>query len=266
MWLLDSTYGKKNKESLSAMWLNSAKAKGNVNLRILYRRTTDTAAVAESIREKAAQAGLTNVAFEVFEPGSLSHCAMPQVRMPYLLAGAGGRAPSSTGARVPRPTPLPRPSAPHAPQPSNGPLFQRIQNALASGQWYVALGLAVMSGNRDANGLTNMLFFARHPELKGRKLLPTEPNFKQLSREWSDIRDRLARPFLEKRKASQPVNPKSSIPAGPAGPAEPAPASPAESGSTLSDAVRAWLAAPDASSRARYESAVRTWINSTDHS
>src|SRR5262245_41419637 len=266
MWLLDSTYGKKNKESLSAMWLNWAKAKGNVNLRILYRRTTDTAAVAESIREKAAQAGLTNVAFEVFEPGSLSHCAMAQVRMPYLLAGAGGRAPSSTGARVPRPTPLPRPSAPHAPHPSDGPLFQRIQNALASGQWYVALGLAVMSGNRDANGLTNLLFFARHPELKGRKLLPTEPNFKQLSQEWLDLRDRLARPFLEKRKASQPVDPRGSIPTGPAGPAGPAPAGTAESGSTLIAAVRAWLAAPDASSRARYESAVRTWIRSTDRS
>jgi hypothetical protein len=264
MWLLDSTYGKSHKESLSAMWLKWAKAKGNVNLRILYRRDTDTAAVAESIREKAAQAGLTNVAFEVFEPGSLSHCAMPRVRMPYLLAGAGGRAPSSTGA-----TPLPRPAAPHAPQPSNGPLFQRIQNALASGQWYVALGLAVMSGNRDANGLTNLLFFARHPELKGRKLLPADPNFKQLSREWVGLRDRLVRPFLEKRKASQPVDPKGSIPVGPAapaGPAGPAPAGPAESGSTLIAAVRAWLAAPDAPSRARYESAVRTWIGSTDRS
>ena len=260
MWLLDSTYGKSHKEALSAMWLKWAKAKGNVNLRILYRSNSDTAPVAERIRDEAARAGLANVAVEDFDPRSLGHCEMPRVRMPYLLAGAGGRAPGSTGARVPRPTPLPRPAAPDAPQPSNGPLSQRIQNALASGQWYVALGLAVMSGNRDANGLTNLLFFARHPELKGRKLLGAEPNFKQLSREWLEIRDRLVRPFLEKRTTAQPVDPKSGIPAGPA------PAGPAESGPTLSAAVRAWLAAPDASSRARYESAVRTWIHSTDRS
>jgi hypothetical protein len=207
MWLLDSTYGKSRKEALSDAWLKWAKAKGNVNLRILYRRNTDTAAVAESIREKAARAGMTNVAFEVFEPGSLSHCAMPRVRMPHLLAGAGGRAPSSTGARVPRPIPLPRPAAPQAPQPSNGSLSQRIQSALAGGQWYAALGLAVLSGNRDANGLTSLLFFARHPELKGRKLAATDPLFKQLSREWLDIRDRLVRPFLEKRPAVRPGAP-----------------------------------------------------------
>jgi Penicillin-insensitive murein endopeptidase len=212
MWLLDSTYGTLHKESLSAMWLKWAKAKGNVNLRILYRRNSDTAPVAERIRDEAARAGLTNVAVEDFDPRSLGHCEMPRVRMPYLLAGAGGRAPGSTGASVPRPTPLPRPTAPHAPQPSNGPLFQRIQNALASGQWYVALGLAVMSGNRDANGLTNMLFFARHPELKGRKLLPTEPNFKQLSREWLDIRDRIVRPYLAKTPQAKPSAPPPTTP------------------------------------------------------
>ena len=205
VWLLDSTYGKLYKESLSAMWLNWAKAKSSVNLRILYRRNSDTAAVAELIRDGAAKAGLLNVSFEAFDPGSLSHCAMPRVRMPYLLTGAGGRAPSSTGNRVPRPTPSPAPSAlPPTAQPSNGSLFQRIQNALASGQWYVALGLAVMSGNRDANKLTNIIFFARHPELKGRKLSPTQPNFKQLSREWLDIRDGMARPYLAKTPPAKP--------------------------------------------------------------
>jgi hypothetical protein len=261
VWLFDSTYGKSAKEAIGEMWLKWAKAKSNVNLRILYRKYTDTAAVAERIREKAAQAGLKNVTFEDFEPRALSHCAMPRVRLPYLLAGAGGRAPSSAGSRAPRPTLSPAPSAP-APiaQPSNGALSQRIQNALASGQWNVALGLAVMSGNRDVNKLTNMIFFARNPKLKGRKLAPADPNFKQFSREWLDIRDRTVRPFLDKQKATRPVDPKSSAPA------ESAPASPALSSSTLSDAARAWLAARDASSRARYESAVRTWIRSTDRS
>ncbi len=199
LWLLDSTYGKLHKEALSAMWLRWAKAKSSVNLRILYRRNSDTAAVAEGIREGATRAGLTNVAFEDFDPGSLSHCGMPRIRMPHLLAGAGGRASSSSGSRAPIPTPSRAPSVSGpTTQPSNSPLFQRIQNALASGQWYLGLSLAVMAGDRDANRLTNMIFFARHPELKGRKLLPTGPNFKQLSREWLDIRDRIVSPYLVK--------------------------------------------------------------------
>jgi hypothetical protein len=211
VWQFDSTYGKAHKEWLSEIWLNWARAKSNVNLRILYRRNTDTAAVAERIREKAAGAGLTNVTFEDFDPGSLSHCAMPRVRMPYLLAGAGGRAPSSTGSRVPRPTPAPAP----APQLPNGSLLQRIQHALASGQWYMALGLAALSGNRDVNNLTNMIFFARRPELKGRKLTPADPNFKQLSREWLDIRDRIVRPYMTKTRQAKPSAPPPMPPTAP---------------------------------------------------
>jgi hypothetical protein len=207
VWLLDTTYGKSHKESLGAMWVKWARAKSNVNLRVLYRRKTDTAEVAERIRDEAARAGLANVVVEGFDP-ALKHCDMPRVRMPYMLARAGGRAPGSTAPRAPRPSPSTAPSAPSpTSRPSNGALFQRIQNALASGQWYLALGLAVMSGNRDANTLTNLIFFARRPELKGRKLLPTEPNFKQLSREWLDIRDRIVRPFLEKRTGGQPATP-----------------------------------------------------------
>jgi len=204
VWLLDTTYGK---SPLGAMWVKWAMAKSNVNLRVLYRRNRDTADVAERIRDEAARAGLANVVVEGFDP-ALKHCDMPRVQMPYLLAAAGGRAPGSTASRAPRPAPSPAPGA-SAPitQPSNGALFQRIQNALASGQWYVALGLAVMSGDRDANKLTNLIFFARRPELKGRKLSPADPNFKQLSREWLDIRDRIVRPFLEKRTGGQTATP-----------------------------------------------------------
>src|SRR5215468_5848710 len=107
VWLLDTTYGK---ESLGAMWVKWARAKSNVNLRILYRRKSDTAAVAERIRDEAARAGLANVVVEGFDP-ALKHCDMPRVRMPYLLAGAGGRAPGSTAPRAPRPAPSPAPGA-----------------------------------------------------------------------------------------------------------------------------------------------------------
>src|ERR687892_95303 len=105
--------------------------------------------------------------------------------------------------QVPTPSPTP--------QFFPGSLFQRIQSALAGGQWYLALTLAVLSGDRDVNRLTSMIFFARHPKRGGRKLEPTEPNFQQLRREWLDIRDRLVRPFLEKQKVSQPIIPNGSV-------------------------------------------------------
>jgi D-alanyl-D-alanine dipeptidase len=152
----------------------------------------------------------------------------------------------------------PTPSPP--PQLFPGPLFERTRNALAGGQWYLGLGLALAAGVRDENKLTSMIFFARHPKRGGRKLEPAEPNFQQLRREWLDIRDRLVRPFLEKQKVSQPVSPNGDVRTAPVT------ASPAVSDSGLSNAVRAWLAAPDASSRARYESAVQAWIRSADRS
>jgi hypothetical protein len=77
-------------------------------------------------------------------------------------------------------------------------LAQRIRDAVRQGQWYLALVLAVFSGERDATKLTNMVFFARHPERSGRKLEQGEANFRQLSQEWLDIRNRTVRPFLEK--------------------------------------------------------------------
>jgi hypothetical protein len=87
---------------------------------------------------------------------------------------------------------------------STNSLFQQIQEALASGQWYLALTLAVLSGVRDENKLTNMIFFARHPERGGRKLEQSDPDFKQLSQEWLDIRNRLIRPFLNKTTPATP--------------------------------------------------------------
>lgn len=94
------------------------------------------------------------------------------------------------------------PTTSENPQAPGDSLLQRMQSALASGQWYLALSLAVLFGNRDVNKLTNMIFFARHPERRGRKLEPPEPQFQQLRREWLDIRDRLVRPALVKLSAT----------------------------------------------------------------
>ena len=85
MWLLDTTYGKRDKWTYCNIWREWAKAKSRVNLRIFYRRDSDTAAVAECIRDEAAKAGLRNVAVQGFRPCVLSHCGMPRDRMPALL-------------------------------------------------------------------------------------------------------------------------------------------------------------------------------------
>jgi len=52
---------------------------------------------------------------------------------------------------------------------------------------------AVVAGERDERTLTNRIFFARHPELGGRKLRPDETS---LATEWLQIRDRMVRPLL----------------------------------------------------------------------
>ncbi len=60
----------------------------------------------------------------------------------------------------------------------------------------VALRLAIALNYRDENQLSNLIFFARHPERMGRALATGEPNFGDLSREWIQIRNTLVRPLL----------------------------------------------------------------------
>jgi murein endopeptidase len=83
-------------------------------------------------------------------------------------------------------------------------LSQEIQYELAGGEWYLGLRLAELVGVRDENALTNMIFFDRHPERNGRKIEKSEPNFKPLSGEWLNIRDRIVRPFLAQTAPAQP--------------------------------------------------------------
>lgn len=89
IWLFDTTYGKNNKKTHCANWIGWAKGKSGVHLRICYRRDSDTAAVAECIRDEAAKAGLGNVKVEDFHRCLLSHCDLPRDRMPALLTSRG---------------------------------------------------------------------------------------------------------------------------------------------------------------------------------
>ena len=56
-----------------------------------------------------------------------------------------------------------------------------------------ALRLLVAAGHGDTNALTNVAFWAAHPDLFGTKLQPSQPNFAQLSAEWMRLRDGVVR-------------------------------------------------------------------------
>jgi hypothetical protein len=64
---------------------------------------------------------------------------------------------------------------------------QDVVDALGKQDWPLALKLAIEAGWRDENELTNLIFFARHPELPKETLEPENPKFKQLSAEWTKI-------------------------------------------------------------------------------
>ncbi len=76
-------------------------------------------------------------------------------------------------------------------------LPQTIIEAFKSGQESLAVRLAIARGQRDVNELTSLVFYARHPERRGRKLVRTEPGFQRLADEWLAIRDRLVKPALD---------------------------------------------------------------------
>lgn len=78
---------------------------------------------------------------------------------------------------------------------------------------------AIDRGTRDPNQLTNLVFFARHPERRGRSLQRSEPDFQRLAAEWTQIRNRIVLPAL--RAPATPSNPTGATPAL-SGPREPA--------------------------------------------
>ncbi len=68
-----------------------------------------------------------------------------------------------------------------------------LKQLLAKGYWSAAVTLAIILGERDRNKLTNMLFWARHPELDGKKI---PAGNKKLAEEWKAIYKLLVLPPL----------------------------------------------------------------------
>lgn len=56
---------------------------------------------------------------------------------------------------------------------------------------------AIAGGDRNENSLTDKVFFKRHPELGGKPLYTSQPNFNALSSEWLSIRNNIVRPLLQ---------------------------------------------------------------------
>jgi len=73
---------------------------------------------------------------------------------------------------------------------------QKALDTLRAGKEHLALRLAIAGGQRDEGDLTNLLFFSRHPERRGRRLQRREPGFARLAAEWKSIRANLVRPAL----------------------------------------------------------------------
>jgi hypothetical protein len=83
-----------------------------------------------------------------------------------------------------------------------GSIADRFRHLIQTGQEALAIAEAVRSGQTDLNKLTSLVFFARHPELGGRKLRADE---RELAQEWLRIRDTLVQPILARLKPGSPA-------------------------------------------------------------
>jgi len=91
------------------------------------------------------------------------------------------------------------PAQPAGPQTSignlPGTLASRLTDLINKGVIGLSIFTAIMAGERDANRLTDMIFFHRHPERDGRRIGKDE---KDAIREWSDIKAAVVGPLLRK--------------------------------------------------------------------
>jgi len=91
----------------------------------------------------------------------------------------------------------------------------RFRQLVRSGQEALAITEALGNGQTDVNRLTDQVFYARHPELKGRKVRPNES---ALAQEWLKIRDALVKPTIARLKATKPAHAPTPVTAAPAVP------------------------------------------------
>lgn len=85
-------------------------------------------------------------------------------------------------------------------------LPRQLSEAVRNGLFSLQVALSILSGQRNEDKLTNMIFSARHPELP--RDYEIKASEKALSREWIDIRNTSVRPILQifQESASTPVS------------------------------------------------------------
>ncbi len=84
-------------------------------------------------------------------------------------------------------------------------LARSLAALVRSGTASIEFAVAVANGERDVNRLTNMVFFARHPERNGALIRRDETT---LAREWLSIRDTIVLPTLRGPATTpQPTSP-----------------------------------------------------------
>ncbi len=76
--------------------------------------------------------------------------------------------------------------------------FLVVADALSKKDWPLAVQLAIQAGQYEEQQLTNLIFFAKHPELPPKKLDKNNPQFRQLSSDWIDILKKIVKPALER--------------------------------------------------------------------
>ena len=108
-------------------------------------------------------------------------------------------APTGAGGRVGE-VPVPAMARALAPTPAMGWLVEvmRLVGARAATQQLLADGV------RDENRLTDLLFFARHPERRGRRIAQGET---QAAAQWRQMRDLWVRPALRQSRPARPTGP-----------------------------------------------------------
>jgi hypothetical protein len=79
-------------------------------------------------------------------------------------------------------------------------LADPVRDALLAGDWVLATELAMRLGNRDENSLSNMIFFAKHPEHPRRKIRRGET---EAARKWIAVRNTIVRPVLSGHSQSR---------------------------------------------------------------
>jgi hypothetical protein len=89
--------------------------------------------------------------------------------------------------------PVPDPAPPRTVFDVLGDASAEFQAAASAGEDDRAVAIAIGAGLQDENELTNLVFFARHPEMNGRKI---EPHETVLAEEWMSIRDTTVRAAL----------------------------------------------------------------------